>query len=73
MHLFKNECLRDTGYAGHDLVFRTPAFGPRFGRRAEARRAFALSTAGLHDDESSDVATHPVEWHDTYRSRPSAA
>lgn len=72
MQLFKNECLRDTGYADHDLVFRTPAFGPRFGRRAEARRAFALSTAGLHgDDERAD--TGPREPFDPHHPRPPVA
>lgn len=56
MQLFKNESLRDTGPTDHELTFGTPLFGQRYARHPNQRRAFALSSAGLHGDDTDAVA-----------------
>ena len=53
MQLFKNECLHDTGFPAHDLVFRAPVFAPRYGRHPlRPHRALAASAAGMPDDDA---------------------
>ena len=51
MQLFKSQFLQEPDRQAHDFAFGQPTFAPRYGRRAESRRSFALSTAMMHGDD----------------------